>query len=88
MENSVSTIFVIDISENKLRKYEENLRLIDFLTFRNTFFFVVDSCNIEDFGLAMLMGHVISLILWMSLIGQKASREPPSMRRGFFRWLG
>ena len=62
MENSVSTIFVIDISENKLRKYEENLRLIDFLTFRNTFFFVVDSCNIEDFGLAMLMALVRGLI--------------------------
>ena len=49
--------FVEDIGENKLWGEFEANRLSDI----SKYFLVVDWCNIEDFGLAMLMGHVRGL---------------------------
>ena len=40
--------------------YQGSLRVFDFMHFK--IFLVVDWCNNEDFGRAMLMGHVKGLI--------------------------
>ena len=51
--------FVEDIGKNKLRgKFET----INWLSDISKYFLVIDWCSIEDFGLAMLMGHVRGLI--------------------------
>ena len=62
--------YLIDIGENQLWEKFEAIWLSD----NSKYFLVVDSRNIEDFGLAILMGHVRSLIeahLWLN----KAMRE-------------
>ena len=50
--------FVENTNKNKLRGEFEANRLHEI----SKYFLVVDWCNIEDFELAMLMGHVRSLI--------------------------
>ena len=50
--------FVEDMGKNKMRgKFEAN-----WLSDISKYFLVINWCNIENFGLAMIMGHVRGLI--------------------------